>query len=79
MVERTETREPESGDPKYLSYSRAAWYTGLSVATLRRRTEEGRLEVIRHGGRVLIERSALDSMLHAGNQADKKDEQNEQK
>jgi excisionase family DNA binding protein len=81
MTERTKNAETsESGDPKYMSYSRAAWYTGLSIATLRRRAEEGRLEVIRHGGRILIERGALDSMLHAGNEIDdKKDKEDEQK
>ena len=81
MNERTVISEnPEPGNPKYLSYSGAAWYTGLSVATLRRRAEEGRLKVIRHGGRILIERGALDFMLHAGNEVeDKKDKEDEQK
>ena len=50
---------------RYFSYPQAAAYTGLSVATLRRRVKESELAVLRHGGRILIERSALDDLLHS--------------
>jgi excisionase family DNA binding protein len=55
----------------YLNYQQASLYSGLSVGTLRRRAKEGKLTVIKHGGRVLIEQEALDSMLHAGDDQDR--------
>ena len=49
----------------YFNYSQASRYTGLSIATLRRRVKENKLKVIRNGVRILIEIDAIDAMLHA--------------
>jgi excisionase family DNA binding protein len=53
-------------DPRFLSLAQASQHSGLSIMTLRRRIQEGRLRSYTPAGRrVLIEVSELDELILA--------------
>jgi excisionase family DNA binding protein len=50
---------------RYLRYQEAAQYTRVSVATLRRAVDSGRLRAYRPSeGRVVFDKSELDQFVH---------------
>ena len=48
------------------SWSQSARITGLSISSLRRRADEGKLKVVRVGGRTLIPAADLKRLVGAG-------------
>jgi excisionase family DNA binding protein len=57
----------ELAEARWLDYRRAAKYSALSAATLRRMVEGGKLRAYRpHGRRVVLDRVELDEVIRRG-------------
>ncbi len=64
LAARVDELERESSK-RWLTVDEAAAYLGITAKAVRRRADRGRLPVIRDGGRVYLDRDALDATFAA--------------